>query len=200
MATAANTITPEEYLRLERASEEKHEYIDGQMFALAGANRKHRKITANIQFALQAKEAESGCVSDNSDTRLLIPATKTYTYPDVVMTCGEEQRFQDDVTDTLLNPTLIVEVLSPSTEAYDRGKKFISYTSIPSFAEYLLVRRTRCWLNSAYALDHRNGSSDSFVSSMIPSPWPAVSCFHSVRSMPGSKTAGEMGDEVAASG
>jgi Uma2 family endonuclease len=139
MATAPNTLTPEEYLRLERASEEKHEYADGQMFAMAGANRKHRMITANIQFALRAKEAASGCVSDSSDTRLFLPATKKYTYPDVVMTCGEEQQYQDDVLDTLLNPTLIVEVLSPSTEASDRGKKFISYTSIPSFAEYLLV-------------------------------------------------------------
>jgi len=101
MATAPNSITPEEYLRLERASLEKHEYIDGQMFAMAGANRKHRRITSNIHVALQAKEAESGCVSDNSDTRFFIPATKKYTYPDVVMTCGEEQRFQDDVTDTL---------------------------------------------------------------------------------------------------
>jgi Uma2 family endonuclease len=139
MATAPNTLTIEEYLRLERASEEKHEYIDGQMFAMAGANRKHRKITANIHFALLAKEAEFGCVSDNSDTRLFIPGTRRYTYSDVVMTCGEEQRHQDDVMDTLLNPTLIVEVLSPSTEGYDRGKKFLSYTSIPSFAEYLLV-------------------------------------------------------------
>jgi Uma2 family endonuclease len=139
MATALNTITPEEYLRLERASEEKHEYADGQMFAMAGANRKHRLITINIQFALRAKEEESGCVSDSSDTRLFIPVTKRYTYADAVLTCGEEQRYQDDVLDTLLNPTLIVEVLSPSTEAYDRGKKFINYTSINSFAEYLLI-------------------------------------------------------------
>ena len=73
-------ITPEEYLRLERVSEEKHEYIDGQMLAMAGANRKHRKITANIHFALLAKEAEFGCVSDNSDTRLFIPGTRRYTW------------------------------------------------------------------------------------------------------------------------
>jgi Uma2 family endonuclease len=70
---------------------------------------------------------------------LFTPAARSYTYADVVMTCGEEQRHQDDALDTLLNPTLIVEVLSPSTEAYDRGKKFIHYTSIPSFTEYLLV-------------------------------------------------------------
>jgi Uma2 family endonuclease len=132
VATAPTTLTAEEYLRLERASEEKHEYANGQMFAMAGATRTHRKLAANIYVALQAQETACGCIPDTSDTRLFIPATKSYTYPDVVMNCGEEQRFQDDVQDTLLNPTLIVEVLSPSTEAYDRGKKFISYTSIPS--------------------------------------------------------------------
>jgi Uma2 family endonuclease len=78
-------------------------------------------------------------VSDNSDTRLFIPATRGYTYADVVATCGEEQRFQDDALDTLLNPTLIVEVLSRGTADYDRGGKFNGYTSIPSFSEYLLV-------------------------------------------------------------
>jgi Uma2 family endonuclease len=139
MATAPSTLTPEEYLRLERASEEKHEYVEGQMFAMAGANRNHRIITTNIHFALRSQEAECGCVTDNSDTRLFIPATKRYTYPDAVMTCGEEQQHQDAVMDTLLNPTLIVEVLSSSTEGYDRGKKFLAYTSIPSFTEYLLV-------------------------------------------------------------
>jgi len=139
MATAPSFLTPEEYLRLERASEEKHEYADGQMFAMAGANRKHRKISGNLYVALQAKETESGCVSDNSDTRLFIPVSKRYTYPDTVMTCGEKQRFQDDSLDTLLNPTLIVEVLSPSTADYDRGGKFVAYMSIPSFSEYLLI-------------------------------------------------------------
>jgi len=139
MATAPNTLTPEEYLRLERASLEKHEYEGGQMFAMAGANRRHRIINDNIRFALRLKEAACGCVSDNSDTRLFIPATGGYTYSDVVMTRGEEQRFQDDALDTLLNPTLIVEVLSPSTENYDRGGKFYRYTSISSFAEYILV-------------------------------------------------------------
>jgi len=140
MATAPSKfITPEEYLRLERASEEKHEYADGQIFALAGASLNHRVITDNIRFFLRVKEAGFGCRSDNSDTRIFIPATKRYTYPDVVMTCGEERRFQDDSRETLLNPTLIVEVLSPSTADYDRGGKFNSYTTIPSFSEYLLV-------------------------------------------------------------
>jgi len=139
MATAPNFLTPEEYLRLERASLEKHEYADGQMFAMSGANRKHRLIQDNIRFALRAKEKGSGCVSDNSDTRLFIPVSKRYTYPDTVMTCGEKQRFQDDSLDTLLNPTLIVEVLSPSTADYDRGGKFVAYMSIPSFSEYLLI-------------------------------------------------------------
>jgi len=140
MATAPNNfITPEEYVRLERASEGKHEYASGQIFAMAGASLNHRVITDNVRFFLRVKEASSGCRSDNSDTRIFIPATKKYTYPDVVMTCGEERRFQDDSRETLLNPTLIVEVLSPSTADYDRGGKFNSYTTIPSFSEYLLI-------------------------------------------------------------
>ena len=138
MATAPNFITREEYLRLERASEEKHEYVDGQMFARTGVNRKHREIMDNVMFYLRSKRAESGCSTSNSETRLFIPATGRYTYADAVMIC-EEQKYQDDVLDTLLNPTLIVEVLSPSTEAYDRGKKFQLYRSIPSFSEYLLI-------------------------------------------------------------
>ena len=138
MATAPNFITPEEYLRLERASEEKHEYADGQMFAMAGANKKHRTIMGNVYVSLVRLSPSTGCTPDNSETRLFIPATGRYTYADAVLTCGEEE-YQDDVLDTLLNPTLIVEVLSPSTEAYDRGKKFQAYRSIPSFSEYLLI-------------------------------------------------------------
>jgi Uma2 family endonuclease len=152
MATAPHFLTPDEYLRLERATLEKHEYIDGQMVAMSGANRKHRLITMNIQTALRANETASGCVVDNSDTRLFIPASTRYTYPDVVMTCGEPQRYQDDALDTLLNPTLIVEVLSPSTEGYDRGKKFIAYTSIPSFAEYVLVSQDEVLVEHRFRL------------------------------------------------
>ena len=138
MASAPNFTTPEEYLRLERASEEKHEYVDGQMFAMAGANRRHRELMDNVMFYLRGKRSESECTTSNSETRLFIPATGRYTYADAVMIC-EEEEYQDDILDTLLNPTLIVEVLSPSTEAYDRGKKFQAYRSIPSFSEYLLI-------------------------------------------------------------
>lgn len=138
MATAPNLITPDEYLQLERASDEKHEYLNGRMFAMAGANKPHRKIMGNVYVSLTASSQGTGCIPDNSETRLFIPATGLYTYADAVLTCGEEQ-YQDDALDTLLNPTLIVEVLSPSTEAYDRGKKFQGYRSIPSFSEYLLI-------------------------------------------------------------
>lgn len=138
MATAPGVLTPAEYLHLERASVEKHEYVDGQMVAMAGANRKHRRIMRNVSFLLESLSAGTRCTPDNSETRLFIPATGRYTYADAVLTCGEEE-YQDDVLDTLLNPTLIVEVLSPSTEAYDRGKKFQQYQSIASFSEYLLI-------------------------------------------------------------
>lgn len=138
MATVPSVITPDEYLRRERSSEQKHEYSDGRMFAMAGASREHRKIMNNILVFLIQSAKGSICAPDNSETRLFIPANGRYTYADVVMTCGEQQ-YQDDQLDTLLNPTLIVEILSPTTEAYDRGKKFPAYRSIPTFSEYLLV-------------------------------------------------------------
>jgi Uma2 family endonuclease len=171
MATAPNTLTPEEYLRLERASLEKHEYEGGHMFAMAGANRRHRIINDNIRFALRLKEAACGCVSDNSDTRLFIPATGGYTYSDVVMTCGEEQRFQDDALDTLLNPTLIVEVLSPSTENYDRGGKFYRYRRFHRLPSTFWFRKTRCWLNSVCEWRLKSGGLGSFEAWRSRSRW-----------------------------
>ena len=164
MASAPNILTPEEYLQLERAAVEKHEYADGQMFAMAGANRKHRKITLNINIALEAKEAAAGCVSDNSDTRLYIPATRGYTYPDAVMTRGQQQVYQDDALDTLLNPTLIVEVFSPGTADYDRGRKFNSYTSIPSFSEYLLISQDEVLVEQRVRLAPREWRTRFFQS------------------------------------
>jgi Uma2 family endonuclease len=126
----------------ERISEEKHEYLDGQVFAMAGANRKRCQIANNILAYLLQTTRPSDCEPDNSDTRLYIPAVNQHTYADVVMTCGGAQ-YQDDKLDTLLNPGLIIEVLSPSTEAYDRGEKFQNYRSISRFREYLMVTQDR---------------------------------------------------------
>jgi Uma2 family endonuclease len=128
----------EEYLELERDSEIRHEYLDGEIFEMAGGNKRHNGISANLVRLLGNQLLEQDCIVYGSDMRVRITSTGKYTYPDVVAVCGEEI-FEDETEDTLLNPMLIVEVLSKSTEAYDRGAKFENYQTIESFREYVLI-------------------------------------------------------------
>ncbi len=145
MATAPQQpISPEEYLQRERKAEGKSEYFAGEIFAMAGATRRHSRIVKNITSFLDQKLDQTPCDVDASELRVLVSATGLYTYPDVVVTCGEEQ-FLDNQFDTLLNPLLIIEVLSPSTEDYDRGKKFANYRTIPSLREYVMVAQDRMY-------------------------------------------------------
>ncbi|MEE8587203.1 MAG: Uma2 family endonuclease [Acidobacteriota bacterium] len=132
----------EEYLALERGSETRHEYLDGEIFAMSGASREHNLIGTNIVGTLHPQLKRPGCEKYANDMRVRIPATGLYAYPDVVVAC-EEPRFEDDERDTLLNPTLIFEILSPSTEDYDRGRKFVHCRSLPSLQVYLLVAQDR---------------------------------------------------------
>ncbi len=131
-------LTPEEYLRFERESETKHEYFGGEIFAMSGAKRNHNVIAWNIGGELRQHLKGKNCEAYPADMRVFVPQTGLYTYPDLVVICGEPQ-FQDDTFDTLLNPILIIEVLSDTTENYDRGKKFQHYRSIESLQEYVLV-------------------------------------------------------------
>jgi Uma2 family endonuclease len=142
MSEPHRRLSPEEYLALERQSEGKHEYLGGEIFAMAGASREHNLIALNIASALLAQLRGRPCEVYQSEMRIRIDATGLYTYPDIVVVCGE-RRFDDGELDTLLNPTVIVEVLSPSTEAYDRGKKFAHYPTIESLAEVVLVSQER---------------------------------------------------------
>jgi Uma2 family endonuclease len=143
MSTLAKTfLTPEEYLTIERQAEYKSEYFAGEMFAMAGAAERHNLIVTNIVRELSGQTRHRPCRVYPSDMRVRVSATGLYTYPDVIALCGEP-KFFDDRRDTLLNPGLIVEVVSPSTEAYDRGRKFDHYQSIESLAEYLLVASDR---------------------------------------------------------
>jgi Uma2 family endonuclease len=132
-------LTPEEYLAVERQAETRSEYLEGEMFAMAGASRRHNLIVTNLSRELSAHMRDRPCEVYSNELRVRIPATGLYTYPDVVVVCGEPELEDDDHLDTLLNPTLIIEVLSPNTEAYDRGKKFEHYQAIPSLSEYVLV-------------------------------------------------------------
>jgi len=136
-------LSPEEYLAIERIAERKSEYYSGETFAMAGASERHNLIVTNTVSELRTLLKNRTCKVYPSDMRVKIPQTGLYTYPDIVVVCSKPV-FEDDVKDTLLNPTLIVEVLSESTEAYDRGKKFEHYRKIPSLAEYLLIAQDRC--------------------------------------------------------
>jgi Uma2 family endonuclease len=131
-------FTPEEYLNFERKSDVRHEYIDGEIFEMAGTTRNHNRISTNVLRLLDNLLLERECNVYSSDMRVKITSTEKYTYPDVVAIYGEEQ-FEDETEDTLVNPQLIIEVLSKSTEAYDWGAKFEYYQTIESFREYVLI-------------------------------------------------------------
>ncbi len=139
MASVPNYyLTPEEYLALERKAELKSEYMDGVVYAFAGGSERHNLIVANIIITLGAQLKGRPCKVYSSDLKVRTPNSKRFFYPDVSVICGEVE-FADDKRDFILNPTLIVEVSSESTAAFDRGKKFLSYQQISSLQDYLLV-------------------------------------------------------------
>jgi Uma2 family endonuclease len=135
-------LTPEQYLEIERQAPFKSEYYAGVMFAMAGASERHNMIVTNLGGELRRQLKNRPCKNYSNDMRVRVEATGLHTYPDIVAICGEA-RFLDEHNDTLLNPSFIVEVLSPTTEAYDRGEKAWHYRQIASLAEYLLVSQDR---------------------------------------------------------
>jgi Uma2 family endonuclease len=142
MAAPARPISPEQYLRAERASHTKHEMIGGEVFAMSGASRWHGRIVGNISAELREALRGWGCSSIPGDLRVRIPQTEAYLYPDVVVYCGEG-KWRDDQFDTLENPVVIVEVLSPTTESFDRSVKFDQYRLIQSLQAYVLVSQNQ---------------------------------------------------------
>jgi Uma2 family endonuclease len=139
MSTAPKRrLTPQEYLAIERKAEFKSEFFDGEMFAMAGATREHTLISGNVHADVHNQLRGRDCEVYQSDMRVKVSPTGLYTYPDVSVVCGKPQ-FEDAEVDTLLNPKVIVEVLSESTEGYDRGKKFQHYRNISSLMEYVLI-------------------------------------------------------------
>ena len=135
-------ITPEEYLAAERQADFKSEYFAGEVFAMAGASYAHNLIVANVIAELRQQLKGQDCAVVPSDLRLWIESAEHYLYPDVTVVCGEP-RFTDEHVDTLINPRLVVEVLSKSTKDFDRGEKFTLYRTLPSFAEYFLIAQDR---------------------------------------------------------
>jgi Uma2 family endonuclease len=139
--------TVEEYLAFERGDPQRHEYLGGKIYAMAGASANHNLIAGNTYASLHAQLRKRSCTVYPSDMRLKVSRTGLYTYPDISVVCGEAQ-FEDDQRDTLLNPTVIIEVLSPSTESYDRGRKFQHYRTLASLQEYLLIAQ------DSYRVEH----------------------------------------------
>ena len=135
-------LSPQQYLEIERKALDKSEYFSGQMFAMAGASREHNLIVGNIVRELGNGLKGKPCETYPSDMRVLVSATGLYTYPDATVACGEPE-FADGHVDILLNPLVIVEVLSDSTENYDRGAKFAQYQRIESLREYVLVSQDK---------------------------------------------------------
>jgi Uma2 family endonuclease len=135
-------MSPEQYLELERTSEVKHEYAAGEVFAMAGGTREHSLIAMNISRELGNLLRGRPCEVHGPDMRIKITATGRYVYPDASVVCGKAL-FEDSQSDNLLNPIVVCEVLSDSTEAYDRGEKFEQYRSIPSFQEYVVISQKK---------------------------------------------------------
>ena len=134
------TMTEDEYLAFERASETRHEFLDGRVYAMAGASMSHGDIIQNTSSHLFIKLRGGQCRAITNDLRVRVGATGLNTYPDIVVVCGEP-RLTDDHLDTLLNPTILFEVLSPSTEAYDRTTKWEHYQLLESLQEYVLIKQ-----------------------------------------------------------
>ncbi len=137
-ATQQSLVSREEYLRFERAADVRSEYHRGQIVAMTGASRNHNRIVTNVSTSLDIQFKSRNCNNYSNDMRVSVQNGGLYFYPDVVVTCGKEE-FEDDSLDTIINPVMVIEVLSQSTEAYDRGLKFLYYQKIESLKEYVLI-------------------------------------------------------------
>jgi Uma2 family endonuclease len=141
LASDKRFYTKEEYFALEESSQEKFEFENGEVFAMSGGSLPHNLIAGNVVTALNNKLADRDCMVLGSDMRTAIDPTQSYVYPDAQVICGKVE-YAEGRNDIVKNPVLVVEVLSESTELYDRGKKFKKYQTLPSFKEYVLISQT----------------------------------------------------------
>lgn len=146
-AQPLRSLTEQEYIDSERTSLIKHEYYKGHVYAMTGASRTHNLIAGNTLASLHSQIRRKPCQVFPSDMRVKVHKTGLYTYPDLVLICGEPQ-FTDDALDTLLNPLVLIEILSPSTERYDRGLKFQHYRTIETLQDYILIAQ------DSYHIEH----------------------------------------------
>ncbi len=145
-------ITQEAYLAMEREAFEKSDYFEGQLYPMAGATKEHNRIKENLSIEISYFLKDKSCQSFSSDFRVHVPKNGLYTYPDLIVVCDEPELL-DDKFDTMLNPTVLIEILSKSTRGYDKNAKFALYRDVPTLREYILVdsRRVKVevWLKSA---------------------------------------------------
>ena len=141
-ALPKKVLTVAEYLEFERTSEQKHEFFDGELFAMAGASRHHNIVKENLSIEIGGRLKGGPCITLSGDQRVKMNRARHYTYPDFIIVCGQPQYDAID-PDALVNPQVIVEILSPSTEGYDRGAKFRHFQRIPSVREYVLVSQDK---------------------------------------------------------
>ncbi len=135
-------FTPDEYLTFERGAETKHEYVDGQIYAMAGASPSHNQICFNVIGELHRQLKGTSCFGFASDQKIRTDPMDLFSYPDITIVCGEA-KFHDEHEDVILNPKVVIEVLSPTTEAFDRGEKFARYRQLKSLSDYILIAQDR---------------------------------------------------------
>jgi len=185
-AAPRRLLTPQEYLAQERLADFRSEYYRGEVFAMAGASYEHTLIKDNVAGETRTLLKDGPCRVLTSDMRVKVVATGLYTYPDIVIVC-EEPKFEDDVFDTLLNPTVLVEVLSDSTEKYDRGDKFAQYRRIPSLQEYVLAAQDQMRVeryvrqpDSTWVLTEFTDSAGTFEFGSVPVRIPLAEVYSGV--------------------
>ncbi|HEV2946480.1 MAG TPA: Uma2 family endonuclease [Gemmataceae bacterium] len=187
MSTApTRLLSPQEYLAQERQADFKSEYFRGEVFAMAGATYEHTLIKDNLAREAGNRLKGSPCRVLTSDMRVKVSTTGLYTYPDIAIVCDKPQ-FEDDVFDTLLNPRAIVEILSDSTEKYDRGAKFGHYRQIPGLQEYVLVAQDRALVerftrqaDDSWVLTVFEGLSQTFGFASVPARIPLTEIYSGV--------------------
>jgi Uma2 family endonuclease len=179
--------TPEEYLELETVAEYKSEYIDGQIIPMAGASTNHNQISLNLSSELNFAFKRQAYRVYMGDVRLWIPQRQIYTYPDVMVIEGEPEYFQNR-TDTILNPVVIIEVLSKGTKNYDRESKFDAYRTIPSFQEYVLIDQTRIHVEQfsktglkQWAFSEYDASDEAIAFTKVPFQISLADLYNKVR-------------------
>ena len=176
----------EEYLARERVSESRHQYYQGEIFAMSGGNARHSRISINLMWRLSQRLDGGRCEVYDKDMRIKVNTSGLYTYPDASVVCGTAE-FEDDKRDTLLNPLVIFEVLSPSTADYDRGTKFQLYRGLSSLREYVIVAQEQPYVehhvkqpDGSWLLSEIRGLEESLPMEAIGCTLPLSEIYHHV--------------------